>query len=219
MFRRKDTDGDAPRQEGVSASEGQPSVKPFTRPMGVEPPKAGPTPAAGPAKPAVPTPPTASVMRPDAPRKAADIPNAARRPEPPKAPSSSGSEAKRLIVGRDIILNGQITACERLVVEGRVEAALNDCRTIEVLDSGTFKGSAEVESAEISGRVEGNLTVRERLLIRSTGQVNGTVRYGRIEIEMGGEVNGDVRSLATPHASVEAMASHAETRQPATSDA
>ncbi len=47
----------------------------------------------------------------------------------------------------------------------------------------------------ISGRVDGNLTVRQRLLIRSTGQISGTVRYGRIEIEEGGEVNGDVRSL------------------------
>jgi cytoskeletal protein CcmA (bactofilin family) len=74
---------------------------------------------------------------------------------------------------------------------------LSDCRTIEVLDTGTFKGSAEIESAEISGQLEGNLTVRQRLLIRSTGRVIGTVRYGRIEIEQGGEINGDVRSLGT----------------------
>jgi cytoskeletal protein CcmA (bactofilin family) len=192
MFRRnKDNEGgkgDEPEGEGMGQGEGPaPSVKAFTRPSGVDG-IAKPTPVR-------PQPTTigSAVLRPEIPRRGVEIPGAPRRAE--KAASTLNPDAKRLIVGRDIVLNGQITACERLVVEGRVEAALNDCRTIEVLDGGTFKGSAEVESAEISGRVDGNLTVRQRLLIRSTGQISGTVRYGRIEIEEGGEVNGDVRSL------------------------
>src|SRR5262245_2086770 len=39
-----------------------------------------------------------------------------------------------------------------------------------------------VEEAEISGIYDGELSVRKRLLIRSTGRVSGTVRYGEIEI-------------------------------------
>jgi cytoskeletal protein CcmA (bactofilin family) len=192
MFRRnKENEGgksDGPTEGISSADIPPPSVKAFSRPVGLDgagkPTPTPPRPQGGPTAP--------SVLRPEIPRRAVDIPGVARRPEKAPAPNP---DAKRLIVGRDIVLNGQITACERLVVEGRVEAALNDCRTIEVLDGGTFKGSAEVESAEISGRVDGNLTVRQRLLIRATGQISGTVRYGRIEIEEGGEVNGDVRSL------------------------
>ena len=60
--------------------------------------------------------------------------------------------------------------------------------------AGLFKGSASIEEAEIHGRFEGNLTVRKRLLIKATGRVSGTIRYGQIEIECGGQISGDVQA-------------------------
>ncbi|MBI3453342.1 MAG: polymer-forming cytoskeletal protein [Rhodospirillales bacterium] len=106
------------------------------------------------------------------------------------------SEGKKLIVGREICLSGQITSCERLIVEGQVEAALSESRLVEIAETGFFKGTAEIETAEIAGRFEGSITVRERLFIRSTGRVHGTIRYGQIEIEPGGEISGDVQVVS-----------------------
>src|SRR5581483_9522434 len=117
------------------------------------------------------------------------------------------TEGKRLIVGRDISLTGEITACDVLVVEGKVEASLADSRMIEIAESGVFKGQAEIDSAEIAGRYEGNLTVRDRLFVRSTGKVMGTIRYGRLEIECGGELVGDVQVLTRPVAAPAAESS------------
>lgn len=114
------------------------------------------------------------------------------RPTAPPTGESTPTESKKLIVGREIVLSGQITSCDRLVVEGRVEASLTETRSIEIAETGHFKGSAEIESAEIAGRYEGTLTVRERLFIRATGKVNGKITYGQIEIEPGGEVAGEV---------------------------
>jgi len=107
------------------------------------------------------------------------------------------SDTKRLIVGRGISLNGKISFCDRLVIDGKVEAELEDCHTVEVTENGTFKGAAEITGAEISGHYDGSLTVRENLLIRGSGRVSGTVRYGRLHIEDGGEINGDVKSIAS----------------------
>ncbi|HTP83820.1 MAG TPA: polymer-forming cytoskeletal protein [Alphaproteobacteria bacterium] len=116
-----------------------------------------------------------------------------RERAPSAAPAGdTPTESKKLIVGREIVLSGQITSCDRLVVEGRVEASLTESRVIEIAETGHFKGSAEIESAEIAGRYEGTLTVRERLFIRSTGKINGKVTYGQIEIEPGGEIAGEV---------------------------
>ena len=105
----------------------------------------------------------------------------------------SYGEGKKLIVGRDIALSGQISSCEKLVVEGRVEANISECREIEVAETGTFKGEAEIDVAEISGSFEGSLIARELLMVRANGRVTGTVRYGRLEVERGGQINGDVR--------------------------
>lgn len=103
---------------------------------------------------------------------------------------------KKLIVGQGISLDGKISSCDRLIVDGKVEAELQDCHTVEITENGTFKGAAEIANAEISGHYEGSLTVRENLLIRAAGRVTGTVRYGKLHIEDGGEINGDVKSLS-----------------------
>lgn len=107
------------------------------------------------------------------------------------------TEQRRLIVGREISLTGEITSCERLIVEGSVEANLTNCREVEIAESGMMKGTAAIEEAEIRGRFEGTLTVRKRLYIRATGKVTGTVRYGQLEVECGGQVSGDVQAQPT----------------------
>src|SRR3546814_4945852 len=57
-------------------------------------------------------------------------------------------------------------SCEKLVVEGRVEADLRDSQSLEISEPGLFKGNATVEDCEISGTFEGDLTVTG-LLVRS----------------------------------------------------
>jgi cytoskeletal protein CcmA (bactofilin family) len=112
-------------------------------------------------------------------------------------PSIPDDEMRQLSVGRGITLSGDITSCEKLSIEGSVEANLINCRALAIAESGLFKGSTSIEEAEVRGRFEGDLTVRKRLLIKSTGRVSGTVRYGQIEIENGGQISGDVQAQPT----------------------
>ena len=115
-------------------------------------------------------------------------------PAPPPPPVvRRESEARKLTVGREIALSGEIASCDMLVVEGSVEANLQNCRDVDIAESGLFKGSAMIDNADVRGIFEGNLVVRKRLLIRAGGQVSGTVRYGQIEIEAGGQISGDVQ--------------------------
>ncbi len=106
-----------------------------------------------------------------------------------------GVDRKTLVVGRDISLNGQIKACDKLVVEGSVEADLNESQIIEIARHGRFKGTAVIDEADISGCFEGDLTVRKHLVVRSTGKIYGTLTYSRIEIEAGGEISGNINVL------------------------
>jgi cytoskeletal protein CcmA (bactofilin family) len=103
-------------------------------------------------------------------------------------------ETRKLIVGREISLSGEITSCDKLIVEGSVEANLQNCHDVDISESGLFKGSATIDEIEVRGRFEGNLVVRKRLFIRATGRVSGTIRYGQVEIECGGQISGDIQS-------------------------
>ena len=109
------------------------------------------------------------------------------------AEESAGS---KLIVGPDIKVKGvEITDCDTLVVEGRVEASM-DSRVVQIARSGIFTGKATMDVAEIWGSFEGQLTVRKQLVIYGTGRVSGQIRYGQIRIEEGGELSGDVSTLS-----------------------
>ena len=113
---------------------------------------------------------------------------------PALSPTSSTNEVgSKLIVGPNIKLKGvEITDCDTLVVEGRVEATM-DSRVIQIAEGGAFKGSAEIDLAEIKGEFDGELTVREKLVIYATGRVTGKVRYGKVVIEEGGQLSGDIQ--------------------------
>jgi cytoskeletal protein CcmA (bactofilin family) len=153
---------------------------------------------------------SAAPIMPAQPARAAEI----LRPgiERPQAPPAAGAPAARgnateqrtLIVGREIALSGAITSCDRLVVEGSVQANLANCREIDIAESGLFKGSASIDEAEIRGRFEGTLIARKRLHIRATGRVAASVSYAEIEIEAGGQLSGDIQVLLPGAAGSEA---------------
>ncbi|HEU4825434.1 MAG TPA: polymer-forming cytoskeletal protein [Dongiaceae bacterium] len=134
-------------------------------------------------------------VAPEIARRPPDLSAFTQRREQPSAAPRTETDHKKLIVGREIILNGEIRTCDFLVVEGRVEAVLNDCRQIDIASSGQFKGSADIESADISGRFDGDLTVHGRLTVRATGRVFGKVKYGQLEVERGGIISGTIESL------------------------
>jgi cytoskeletal protein CcmA (bactofilin family) len=104
-----------------------------------------------------------------------------------------------LTVGRGIKIKGTISDCDSIAVEGHLEASCVS-REMQILECGTFRGDAEIETAEISGIFEGNLTVTNRLLIRSSGLVSGVIRYCSIEIEAGGQISGDIQVTEPPSA-------------------
>ncbi len=121
----------------------------------------------------------------------------------PAAPKSAAGDStgSKLTVGPNIKLKGvEITDCDTLVVEGTVEATM-DSRVIQISEHGAFRGSAEIDIAEIHGEFDGTLTVRQKLVIYSSGRVNGKIRYGKLVVEEGGQIAGEIASGSSPASS------------------
>ena len=135
---------------------------------------------------------------------------------PAAAQSARNDEGNKLIVGPNIKLKGsEITDCEILVVEGRVEASMNS-RDIRIAEGGVFSGKAEIDVAEVRGTFEGELTARKRLVVYATGRVNGTIRYGALMVEEGGTITGN---MATHSDSPSLIKVADASTQPATTEA
>jgi cytoskeletal protein CcmA (bactofilin family) len=131
---------------------------------------------------------------PPAPAAGATATPAVAEPAKPVDKTDERKEAK-LIVGPDIKMKGvEITDCDTLVVEGRIEATL-DSRVLQIAQNGIFCGTVAVDTAEIHGRLEGELTVRKQLVIHATGKVTGKIRYAKIKVEEGAELAGEISMM------------------------
>lgn len=116
----------------------------------------------------------------------------------------------RLLVGRDVKLKGaEILDCDTLVVEGRVEATM-DSRLLRIAANGSFAGKVSIDVAEIYGSFEGELTARSQLVIHSTGRVSGTIRFGKLVVDEGGELNGDISVISSKSAAPQVVRPAAE---------
>ena|SRR5437762_8115250 len=84
--------------------------------------------------------------------------------------------------------SGEIDSCNPLIVEGTMQAKLDNFQHMIINESGVFRDDSSIHNADVHGFLEGNLVVRKRLLIRATGRVSGTIMYGEIEIERGRKI-------------------------------
>jgi cytoskeletal protein CcmA (bactofilin family) len=222
MFRRRNPPGDPPRPDPAGAAP--PAAPTGFQTVPPAPPAADAASARQPLDRGLdmtntprPTPPTpGSPYKPDIPRRVVDIPPApGAAPRRPESASSPQVEMRKLIVGRDISLSGEIAACDVLVVEGTVEARLRDGRNIEISETGLFKGSVEIDEADIAGRFEGEITVRGRLKVRAGGRIQGSIRYGELEVEAGGQLSGDIQVIGAQPARAGVRPTPAPVREPA----
>jgi cytoskeletal protein CcmA (bactofilin family) len=109
-----------------------------------------------------------------------------------EAGSSKPASPSRLTVGPHIKLKGvEITDCDTLVVEGSVQASM-DSRVMQIAEGGSFSGSAQIDEAEIRGDFDGQLTARHKLMLYATAKVKGQIRYGKLIMEEGAQLSGDV---------------------------
>jgi cytoskeletal protein CcmA (bactofilin family) len=145
-----------------------------------------------------------NTFRPNQTNASAPAPAANAAPAAPSETSTSTSRPEpraderkeaKLVVGPQIKIKGvEISDCDTLVVEGRIEATL-DSRVLEITEHGVFQGTIAVDNAEIHGRFEGELTVRKQLTIHATGRVSGKIRYARLKVEEGAELAGEISVL------------------------
>lgn len=100
--------------------------------------------------------------------------------------ASSGSTFS--VLGSDTTIKGDIDASADLHVDGRVEGDIR-CSSIVQGEGSEIFGAVAAESARMAGRVEGSISARE-LVILKTAHVRGDVEYDALTIEQGAIVDG-----------------------------
>ena len=99
-----------------------------------------------------------------------------------------------LIIGSDAVLKGDVKNARRVEVHGYVEGGVA-AGDVFVHNDGRLFGSIKSETAEVRGTLQGDVRVNQLMAIKSTGSVNGTVKYGRLSMDEGASLSATVRNI------------------------
>ena len=101
-----------------------------------------------------------------------------------------------LIVTEDTVIRGvtEMRNCRQLEVHGYVEGDVS-ARNVLVHKTGRLFGTVKTDTAEIHGTVQGDVVVKNLIDIRSSGDVSGNIKYGKLALEMGGNLSAEMRNV------------------------
>lgn len=121
----------------------------------------------------------------------------ARESQPVSAPASSRGEA--CIISQGIRIKGEVTGSEDLFVDGLVDGKLSLTNgSLTIGPNGQVKADVTARDVIVRGKVEGKVSARDKVLLASTGQVNGEVQTDRLAIEDGALLRGKVEAGKQP---------------------
>jgi len=90
------------------------------------------------------------------------------------------------------VLQGRLDIQGDLKVGGNVEGELKASGDVTIDPGATIQASVEGSNVSVRGQVTGNVTARRRLTLGGSGHLNGDVRVGRLTVEDGATLNGNV---------------------------
>ncbi len=99
----------------------------------------------------------------------------------------------RTLIGKSLILKGEVTGMEDMHIEGRVEGSIAlPGQTITVGRTGQTQALLIANDIVVLGQVRGNCQASDHLDIRSEGSMNGDAIVSRISIADGAFVKGNI---------------------------
>ena len=102
-------------------------------------------------------------------------------------------EENVIYVGDGATVTGSLAAEGVVVIDGKIEGEVT-CGHIIIGPSGAIDGKITVTSADIYGEVGADISIKQLMIVRASGRVQGSWICGEIEVERGGILTGDARS-------------------------
>ena len=109
------------------------------------------------------------------------------------SPGAAQNGEKNIVnLGPRDTLHGRLEIQGDLKIQGNVEGELKASGDVTVDSTAGIQASIEGSNVTVRGQVTGNVTAKRRLTLGGSGRLNGDVRVGRLTVEDGATLNGNV---------------------------
>lgn len=105
---------------------------------------------------------------------------------------NSATSSTTSVIGPTLVVRGEVTAKEDLLIRGRVEGRIDHNQTLTVHAEGTVEAVVKAKEIHIEGTVKGDLFGTERVKVCETGKVIGNVCAPRVGVMEGAAFKGMV---------------------------
>ena len=96
------------------------------------------------------------------------------------------------IIGKGIVIKGNLTGGGNLVIEGRVEGQISLKNQLTIESTGRVEADIRAEELTINGDASGNIDATSRVVINASAKVAGDIKAPRVVIEDGAVFNGSI---------------------------
>lgn len=101
------------------------------------------------------------------------------------------------LVGEGTVFEGTVRAENDVRASGKIIGTLNVEGKAMIAESGTVEGEVIATNADIAGRVQGEIQVEDRLVLKDTARVDGNIETDRLVVEEGAQFTGEC-TMGTP---------------------
>ncbi len=101
------------------------------------------------------------------------------------------------IIGAGTTINGDIESNGDIRIDGTVKGTIISKAKVVIGKSSVIDGDVEAQNADVSGKVNGKLSVAQTLLLKPTSFINGDIVVNKLVVESGAEFNGKCTMLSS----------------------
>jgi cytoskeletal protein CcmA (bactofilin family) len=116
------------------------------------------------------------------------------KPEPPRSSATPArASSSKAVIGPSIEIDGTLRGDEDLVIEGRVKGKVElKSHSVTIGDQGNVQADIHAHTIYVDGSMDGNLVASERVVIRQSARIKGSIVSPRVSLEDGARFNGSI---------------------------
>ena len=99
--------------------------------------------------------------------------------------STTPNTNSKNILNSDVELKGTLKFAGELTFDGKLDGDINSDGVLNLGDSAVVKGNLNVNSVVLRGKVNGNVTAKEKIEIKTKAELFGDIRSPKLVIEEG----------------------------------
>jgi cytoskeletal protein CcmA (bactofilin family) len=122
----------------------------------------------------------------------------------------SDNNTPQSVISADVEITGSIKSSGSVRIDGKLDGEVHCAADVVIGKGATIKGNLNVNSVSIEGTMNGNVTAKDRIQMKSSARLTGDIKAKRLTVEDGvtfigrSEVNPSGAAVSAPPAQAKA---------------